>query len=96
MIEQRQRNADAERLEAEAWKARMEAKAAADRIQRCQNSLQAGESKLAAKKHEISLKVGTFTFDPVSTVPMPALHYCQGRCCTSCLAICVHTCIHCS
>lgn len=64
MSEQRQRDADAERLEAQASKARMEAKAASDRIQLCKNSLQAAESKLAAKKHEISLKVGGSTFDP--------------------------------
>lgn len=55
--EQRQRNADAERLEAQAFKARMEAQAAADRIQQCQNSLHAAESKLVEKKHEISRKV---------------------------------------
>ena len=73
--EQRQRNADAERLEARALEARMEAKASADRIQHCQNSLQAAESKLAAKKHEISLKVGASTFDPLSVVHMCALLY---------------------
>ncbi len=38
-------------------KARMEATAAAERIQHCQNSLQAAEGRLAAKKHEINLKV---------------------------------------
>ncbi len=38
-------------------KARMEASAAAERIQHCQNSLQAAEGRLAAKKHEINLKV---------------------------------------
>ncbi|KAA6429818.1 MAG: hypothetical protein FRX49_00250 [Trebouxia sp. A1-2] len=54
--EQRQKNADAERLEGQAMKARMEASAAAERIQYCQNSLQAAEGRLAAKKHEISLK----------------------------------------
>lgn len=66
--EQRQRNADAERLEAQALKARMEARAAADRIQQCQNTLQAAESKLAAKKHEISLKVGAPTLATISLV----------------------------
>lgn len=54
--EQRQKNADAERLEGQAMKARMEASAAAERIQHCQNSLQAAEGRLAAKKHEINLK----------------------------------------
>ena len=58
--EQRQRNADAERLEAQAFKARMEAQAAADRIQQCQNSLHAAESKLVEKKHEISRKVSAW------------------------------------
>ncbi len=57
MGEQRQKNADAERLEGQAMKARMEASAAAERIQHCQNSLQAAEGRLAAKKHEINLKV---------------------------------------
>jgi len=55
--EQRQKNADAERLEGQAMKARMAASAAAERIQHCQNSLQAAEGRLAAKKHEINLKV---------------------------------------
>ena len=55
--EQRQKNADAERLEGQALKARMEASAAAERIHHCQNSLQAEEGRLAAKKHEINLKV---------------------------------------
>lgn len=54
--EQRQKNADAERLEGQAMKARMEASAAAEHIQHCQNSLQAAEGRLAAKKHEINLK----------------------------------------
>lgn len=54
--EQRQKNADAERLEGQALKARMEASAAAERIHHCQNSLQAEEGRLAAKKHEINLK----------------------------------------
>ena len=57
MGEQRQKNADAERLEGQAMKARMEASAAAEHIQHCQNSLQAAEGRLAAKKHEINLKV---------------------------------------
>ena len=57
MSEQRQKNADAERLEGQALKARVEASAAAERIQQCQSTLQAAEGKLAAKKHEISLKV---------------------------------------
>lgn len=56
--EQRQKNADAEKLENQALKARMAASAAAERIQQCQSNLQAAEGKLAAKKHEISLKVG--------------------------------------
>ncbi len=55
--EQRQKNADAERLEGQAMKARMEASAAAELIQHCQSSLQAAEGRLAAKKHEINLKV---------------------------------------
>ncbi|KAL0041049.1 hypothetical protein WJX77_003331 [Trebouxia sp. C0004] len=54
--EQRQKNADAERLEGQAMKARMEASAAAECIQHYQNSLQAAEGRLAAKKHEINLK----------------------------------------
>lgn len=58
MEEQRRKNTEAEQLEARALKARGEAKVAAGRIQRCQSSLQAAEDKLAAKKHEISHKVG--------------------------------------
>ena len=54
--EQRHKNAYAEQLEGQALKARMEATAAADRIQQCQNSLRAEEGQLASKKHEISLK----------------------------------------
>ena len=53
---QRQKNADAERLEGQALKARTEARMAADRIQDCQRSLQTEEGRLAAKKHEINLK----------------------------------------
>ena len=56
--EQRQKNAEAEQLEAKAVRARREAKAAADRIHQCQGSLQAAEHRLAAKKHEISHNVG--------------------------------------
>ena len=56
--EQRQKNTEAEQLEARAVRARREAKAAADRIQQCQSSLQAAEHRLAAKKHEISHNVG--------------------------------------
>ena len=77
MSEQRQRNADAERLEEQALKARMEATAAADRIQHCQNTLQAAESKLAAKKQELSHKVKWFPLDALSFVQMPSLHGCQ-------------------
>ena len=44
-------------------KARMAASAAAERIQHCQNSLQAAEGCLAAKKHEINLKVRFKHFD---------------------------------
>lgn len=62
--EQRQKNADAERLEGQALKARMEAGAAAERIQHCQNSLTAEEGCLAAKKHEINLKVCGRCADP--------------------------------
>ncbi|KAL3146817.1 hypothetical protein ABBQ38_014794 [Trebouxia sp. C0009 RCD-2024] len=52
--EQRQKNTEAEQLEAKAVRARREAEVAADRIQQCQSSLQAAEDRLAAKKHEIS------------------------------------------
>ena len=59
--EQRQMNANAQRLEGQAVKARLEASAAAERIQHCQNNLEAEESRLAAKIREINQKVFTLT-----------------------------------
>lgn len=93
--EQRQRNADAERLEAQAFKARMEAQAAADRIQQCQNSLHAAESKLVEKKHEISRKVSAWLHEPCCIVHMCACTTANktlssnAQCLVCTLAVCI-------
>lgn len=77
MEEQRQKNSEAEQLEAKAVRARREAEVAADRIQQCQSSLQAAEDRLVAKKHEISHKVGPPNTDEESILQIT--HVKQNR-----------------
>ena len=58
IADQRVKNAAAEKLEEQALQARMHAEAAGERIQQCQDSLQAAERLLAEKRRELTTKVG--------------------------------------
>lgn len=57
IVEQRQKNAEAEKLEKQALQARQHAETAANRIQQCQDSLHAAERLLAEKQRELAHKV---------------------------------------
>ena len=57
IAEQRQKNAEAEKLEKQALQARQHAETAGNRIQQCQDSLHAAERLLADKQRELAHKV---------------------------------------